>query len=170
MIAAALSVLALAIWIDLLLCRGWFWLCRERDDGVSPPADSAMDGHWPSVVAVIPARDESDMVAHSVGSLLSQDYRGPFLVVLVDDQSVDGTAVAASAAASAVSARDRLQVVAGTSPPAGWTGKLWAMRQGLTAIEARGDPPEFVLFSDADIRYAPHALSSSAAKARRSAG
>ena len=98
------------------------------------------------------------MIAHSVGSLLRQDYRGPFSVVVVDDQSADGTAAAALAAASAAGAADRLQIVAGTSVAPGWTGKLWAMRQGLSAVEASAAAPEFVLFSDADIAYAPHVL------------
>jgi hopene-associated glycosyltransferase HpnB len=159
MIVAALSFLALAVWVYLLLCRGWFWLGRERDDRTLRPGDSAKESLWPSVVAVIPARDENDMIACSVGSLLQQDYHGRFSVVLVDDQSTDGTAATASAAASAVSAHDRLRVVVGTSPPPGWTGKLWAMRQGLSAIESCDDAPEFVLFGDADIRYAPHVLS-----------
>ena len=113
---------------------------------------------WPAVVAIIPARDEADMIAHSVGSLLRQDYRGPFSVVVVDDQSADGTAAAALAAASAAGAADRLRIVAGTSVAPGWTGKLWAMRQGLSAVEASAAAPEFVLFSDADIAYAPHVL------------
>ena len=111
------------------------------------------------------------MIAHSVGSLLRQDYRGRFSVVVVDDQSTDGTAAIASAAAHARRARMiASSVVAGTSPPSGWTGKLWAMRQGLAAIEAGDDPPGLVLFSDADIRYAPHALSRlvQIARARRS--
>ena len=159
MIVAAVSFLALAAWAYLLLFRGWFWLCRERDDRAARPGDQALDGLWPSIVAVIPARDECDMIALSVGSLLRQDYRGRFSVVLVDDQSADGTAAAALAAARAARAQDRFQAVAGTSPPAGWTGKLWAMRQGLLAVETRDEPPEFILFSDADIRYAPHVLS-----------
>ncbi len=170
MIVALLSCLALAVWVYLLLARGWFWLCRERDDRALSPKDNAGESLWPSIVAVIPARDESDMIAHSVSSLLQQDYRGRLSVVLVDDQSSDGTAAVASAAARAASAGDRLQVVAGTAPPSGWTGKLWAMRQGLAAIEARHDPSGFVLFSDADIRYAPQALSRliAIARARRS--
>ena len=131
MILISLSLLALAVWIYLLLFRGWFWLCRERDDRALPPGDNAREDFWPSVVAIIPARNENDMIAHSVGSLLRQDYRGHFSVVLVDDQSADGTAVTALAAAGAEIAQDRLDVVAGTNPPSGWTGKLWAMRQGL---------------------------------------
>jgi hopene-associated glycosyltransferase HpnB len=98
------------------------------------------------------------VIADSVGSLLRQDYGGPFSVVVVDDQSADGTAAAASAAASAAGAADRLRIVAGASVATGWTGKLWAMRQGLSAVEAGAAAPEFVLFSDADIAYAPHVL------------
>jgi hopene-associated glycosyltransferase HpnB len=85
---------------------------------------------------------------------------------LVDDLCAEGTAAIASAAARALGADDRLRVVAGAAPPSGWTGKLWAMRQGLAAIEACDDPPDYVLFSDADIRYAPQALSRLVAIAR----
>ena len=151
----AVSLLALAIWTYLLFGRGWFWLCRERDDSaVAKPPDA-----WPGVVAIIPARDEADMIASSVGSLLRQDYPGAFSVVVVDDQSTDGTAAAALAAASEAQAPERLQIVTGNGPPPGWTGKLSAMRQGLAEVEAGAVKPEFVLFTDADIAYAPHVLS-----------
>ena len=165
MIAAGLSAAALAVWIYLLAGRGGFWLGRERDDGAARDAGADATPR-PSVVAVIPARDEADLIAHSIGSLLGQDYRGRFSIVLVDDQSADGTASAALAAAEAIGAGDRLRVVAGTPPPSGWTGKLWAMRQGLAALEADGKAPQYVLFSDADIGYAPHALSRLMAIAR----
>jgi hopene-associated glycosyltransferase HpnB len=159
MTVTAVSLLALAVWAYLLFGRGWFWRCGERDQSVASAinAPRAANG-WPDVVAVIPARDEADMIAHSVGSLLRQDYVGRFSVVVVDDQSSDGTAAAARGAASAAGAVDRLRVVAGSSLPAGWTGKLWAMRQGLAAVDADAAAPEFVLFSDADIAYAPHVL------------
>ena len=157
MIVGGLSILALVVWAYLLFGRGGFWLGRERDDTAAP--GQASEGAWSSVIAVIPARDEADMIAHSVGSLLQQNYSGRFSIVLVDDQSTDGTAAAALAAASAGGQPERLRIVTGTSPPSGWTGKLWAMRQGLAAVETSEDAPEFVLFSDADIRYAPHVLS-----------
>jgi hopene-associated glycosyltransferase HpnB len=157
MIATAVAFLALAIWVYLLLGRGGFWFCGERDD-TAAPSGSDGTGPRPSIVAVIPARDEADVIAESVGSLLAQDYRGQFSLVLVDDQSSDGTAAAASAAAAALGRSERLRVVAGTHPPSGWTGKLWAMRQGLAALETDSDVPDLILFSDADIRYAPHAL------------
>src|SRR5271165_1607215 len=161
MIVTALSVLALGIWTYLLLGRGWFWRCRERDDAVPLVSEARSQDSpiaWPDVVAIIPARDEADVIAESVGSLLRQDYPGRFSVVVVDDQSADGTAAAALAAARAAGAADRLRIVSGSSFPPGWTGKLWAMRQGLAAIDAGATAPEFVLFSDADIAYAPHVL------------
>ena len=159
MILAAISLIPLAIWAYLLFGRGWFWLCGERDDSAAganktPNAPDA----WPSVVAIIPARDEADMIARSVGSLLRQDYPGPFSVVVVDDQSTDGTAAVASNAASDAHADERLKIVTGSGPLPGWTGKLSAMRQGLAEVEASGATPEFVLFTDADIAYAPHVL------------
>jgi hopene-associated glycosyltransferase HpnB len=161
MMTTAVALLSMAAWAYLLFGRGWFWLGRERDDSV-PSANDATLGiapkSWPAVVAIIPARDEADVIADSVGSLLRQDYGGPFSVVVVDDQSADGTAAAASAAASVAGAADRLRIVAGTGVAPGWTGKLWAMRQGLSAVEAGAAAPEFILFSDADIAYAPHVL------------
>jgi hopene-associated glycosyltransferase HpnB len=165
----SVALLSMAVWAYLLFGRGWFWLSRERDDSVSLANDAALGiapDSWPAVVAIIPARDEADVIADSVGSLLRQDYGGPFLVVVVDDQSTDGTAAAASAAASAAGGTDRLRIIAGTSVAPGWTGKLWAMRQGLSAVEAGGAGPEFVLFSDADIAYAPHVLARLVAIAR----
>jgi hopene-associated glycosyltransferase HpnB len=161
MIVTALSFLPLAIWAYLLFGRGWFWLCGERDDAVASRDQFQLPDApdlWPDVVAVIPARDEADMIGRSVGALLRQDYPGRFSVVVVDDQSADGTAAAALTAATALGAAGRLRIIAGSAVPRGWTGKLWAMRQGLAAVEAGAAAPEFVLFSDADIAYAPHML------------
>jgi hopene-associated glycosyltransferase HpnB len=157
----ALSILSLAVWAHLLLGRGRFWLCGERDDTAFRSSEARSKNApdcWPGVVAIIPARDEAETIAHSVGCLLRQDYPGRFSVVVVDDQSSDGTGSAASAAASAAQAANRLRLVVGSSPPPGWTGKLWAMRQGLAEIEVGAAKPEFVLFTDADIAYAPHVL------------
>ncbi len=140
-----------ATWIYLLAMRGGFWRCREREDRQSPCSDPVS---WPSVVAVIPARNEADMLPGSLGSLLQQDYPGAFSVVLVDDNSDDGTrAVAGQIAAGAPG---RLAVVAGASLPAGWTGKLWAMHQGIVAAQSKA--PEYLLLTDADIAYEPQAL------------
>jgi hopene-associated glycosyltransferase HpnB len=167
MILVAISLVPLAIWAYLLFGRGWFWLCGERDDSAAAAVRPRNEPDaWPSVVAIIPARDEADVIARTVGSLLRQDYQGRFSVIVVDDQSSDGTAAAASDAANAALAPDRLQIVTGTGPPPGWTGKLSAMRLGLAEVEASAPAPEFVLFTDADIAYAPHVLTRLVAIAR----
>jgi hopene-associated glycosyltransferase HpnB len=128
--------------------RGGFWLAAERDDG--GPAPSA----WPAVTAVIPARDEAQGVGETIASLLRQDYPGPFSVILVDDQSTDGTAEVARQAAA--TAADRLTILPGAALPAGWTGKLWAMKQGVE--HALMSEPTYLLLTDADIVYGPDAL------------
>jgi hopene-associated glycosyltransferase HpnB len=166
MILVAISLVPLAIWAYLLFGRGWFWLGGERDDTAAAIRPWDELDTWPSVVAIIPARDEADMITHSVGSLLRQDYPGPFSVVVVDDQSTDGTADAARAVAKAANAADRFEIVAGKGPPPGWTGKLAAMRLGLAGVETGTAKPEFILFTDADIAYAPHVLSRLVAIAR----
>src|SRR5262245_41970011 len=90
----ALSLMALVVWSYLLVCRGGCWLARERDKPGTPARASAT---LPSVTAIVPARDEADLIARSVGSLLAQDYPGEFHIIVVDDQSGDGTAEAARA-------------------------------------------------------------------------
>jgi hopene-associated glycosyltransferase HpnB len=149
-----ISGLSLAIWLYLIFARGGFWLALEREAGAPAPAA------WPEVVAVIPARDEAETIGATVGSLLAQTYSGAFSIVLVDDESSDGTAeVAAQAAAGAP---ERLRIVAGKPTPPGWTGKLWAVAQGF---EAAGDRARYLLITDADIAYAPDALAGLVARA-----
>jgi len=161
--AALLGLLALAIWLYLLLARGGFWLARERDDRDLPPEPA----RWPAVVAVVPARNEAEVIAEAVGSLLRQDYPGSFRVVLVDDGSDDGTAERAREAARALGAAGRLEVLQGEPLPPGWTGKLWAMRQGVARATEAGAPPEYLLFTDADIGHAPDNLRALVARAEQ---
>jgi len=143
----------LAIWLYLLLFHNGFWLLRERDTKpVAAPAS------WPSVVAVVPARNEADVIQRSIGSLLAQDYPGAFHIVLVDDQSDDGTGQLAAGLNS-----DRLTVLRSAPRPAGWTGKLWAMNQGVE--HAATLAPEFLWFTDADIAHAPDNLRQLVARA-----
>jgi hopene-associated glycosyltransferase HpnB len=152
--------MVLVIWLYLLTARGGFWRGAERDDETV-----AWGGPWPAVAAVIPARDEAEGVAETISSLLRQDYPGDFTVILVDDQSRDGTAQVAAAAAAALGASDRLTVLSGERLPGGWTGKLWAQHQGVAQTEAMSPPSAYVLFTDADIVYAPDALRSLVARA-----
>jgi hopene-associated glycosyltransferase HpnB len=122
---------------------------------------------WPPVTAVVPARDEAETVGETIASLLRRDYRGPFNVVLVDDQSRDGTARVARETAVALGAGDRLNVVAGLPLPAGWTGKLWAQNQGVESAARAKNSPDYLLLTDADIVFAPGALSSLVARAEK---
>ena len=157
-----LGFLVLAIWLVLVFARGGFWLCRDRDDAVSPPAPE----QWPQIVAVIPARDEADVIAASIGSLLAQDYPGDFRVVLVDDQSSDGTARAARTCAAASAHPDRLTVLSAAALPVGWAGKLWAVSQGI-AFARKSFSPKYFLLTDADIAHAPDNLRALAARAEQ---
>jgi hopene-associated glycosyltransferase HpnB len=145
-IAIAAAAAAMLAWIYLLAGHGGFW----RTDQRLPPAAPKI-GAWPDVVAIVPARDEAEVLPHTLPTLLSQDYAGQFSVVLVDDESTDGTPDVAARLDQA----GRLKVISGSPPPPGWAGKVWAMGQG---VQAAGDP-EYLLFTDADISYAPGVLS-----------
>ena len=138
-----LALMALAVWLYLLLARGAFWRCTERDDWdcVEAPA-------LPRIAAVVPARNEAGCIAASMRSLLDQNYRGQWAVILVDDDSNDGTAETARGAAGP---DERLRVVTSRGLPAGWTGKLWAVKQGIDAAAALPQPPDYLLLTDADI-------------------
>lgn len=154
--ATIVGAAAVAIWLYLIGFRSGFWRVR-------PPA---MAGSLPppcSVVAVIPARDEAPVIGRAVASLLRQSYAGPLHVVVVDDHSSDGTAEAVRAAAAACGAADRLTVVAAEPVAAGWTGKLWAVRQGVAVAGRRR--PDYLLLTDADIVHAPDNLAQLVARA-----
>jgi hopene-associated glycosyltransferase HpnB len=153
------ATLALAVWIYMMIGRGGFWLAGERDSRQEPGPPPA----WPRIVAVIPARNEVETIGATIRSLLGQTYPGPFSVILVDDESQDGTADAARAAADAAGAPQRLTVLSGRPLPAGWTGKLWAVAQGIE--QAVAPAPDYLLLTDADITYAPDAVARLAARA-----
>ncbi len=161
MVNDLIASMVLALWLYLLMARGGFWQSAQRDD------DSPSGGPpWPSVVAVIPARDEAACVGATISSLLRQDYPGQFHVILVDDQSRDATAQVAREAAVALDCGDRLTVLPGRALPAGWTGKLWAQAQGVERAEQSPQPPDLLLFTDADIVYASDALTNLVARAQ----
>ncbi|MDB5481403.1 MAG: glycosyltransferase [Caulobacteraceae bacterium] len=145
---ALIGALVLAIWAYLLAAHGGFWRAQERDDRDESPEPD----RWPSVVAIVPARDEADVIARSIGSLLAQDYPGPFRVILVDDNSSDGT----GEIARRLDGHGRLEVITGAPLPAGWTGKIWAQSQGVARASAAA--PDYLLLTDADIAHAPETL------------
>ncbi len=160
MIAEGIGLAVLAIWLVLIVGRDGFWLARERDDRNLSSSLLPVQSNWPDVTAVVPARDEADVILRSIGSLIAQDYPGRFRIVLVDDSSSDGTGTMARALGS-----ERLEVLAGKPLPHGWTGKLWAMEQGIErGIERAGSAPEWLWLTDADIAHAPDTLRSLVAR------
>jgi hopene-associated glycosyltransferase HpnB len=136
-----IGLLSLAIWIYLLTLRGQFWRTDVRLENLP------WGGPWPTVVIIIPARNEADLIATVLSSLLAQDYAGEFRIYLVDDQSDDGTATIAQAIST-----DRLHIITAQPLPQNWTGKLWALHQGIIAATAKHDP-EYFLLTDADISH-----------------
>ncbi|HET6390461.1 MAG TPA: glycosyltransferase [Hyphomicrobium sp.] len=149
-----IAALSLAAWAYLVLFNGGFWLTSEREE--TDGEKSSTPAIWPRVTAVIPARNEADMLPSSLTSLAAQDYPGEFSIVLVDDQSNDGTADIAQKIA-ATSPR-QITVISGHELPPAWTGKVWAMHQGIAAASV--SKPDYLLLTDADIAYAPGTLRS----------
>ena len=154
--ALVIAGAAFAAWVYLLLGRGFFWLPRFLPRAPAPQ-------HWPSVAAIVPARNEAAHVGAAIASLLAQDYRGDFSVVLVDDHSSDGTAEIARGAAARAGSAARFATVAARPLPPGWSGKLWALGEGVGLVAARPAPPDLLLFTDADIEHHPRNLAELAA-------
>jgi hopene-associated glycosyltransferase HpnB len=150
-LALILGWASLAVWVYLLSARGLYWRA------MTGPPEAAL-GDWPGVAAVVPARDEADAIRTAIASLLLQDYPGRFHVILVDDHSTDGTGRIAAETAQGLGRADRLTVLAARDLPAGWTGKLWAVSEGLAAAERSHAGATHVLLTDADIRHAPDEL------------
>ncbi len=165
-VVVAVCVVPAVAWVYLLIAHAGYWRtdCRLPVGGehAGPGA-----GEWPSVVAVIPARDEAGMLPETLPSLLGQEYPGELAVVLVDDGSSDGTAGVAEAiggtqglepgsrgSGSGGGSGVALRVVRGVPLPEGWAGKVWAMAQGVTAA----GECDYLLFTDADIAFGAGAV------------
>jgi len=157
-----LGALTFVIWLVLWLRHGGFWRTE-----VAPAPAGPHD--WPSVVAVIPARDEAEGIGRVVGSLLTQDYKGRFGIIVVDDQSTDGTADVARHTASAAGAADRLTIVSGSAPPAGWVGKMWAVSQGVAKAAEIDPSARYILLTDGDVSHGAQNLSHLVARAEAGA-
>ena len=165
-VGLGLTSLSLGIWIGLLCFRGQFWRCDQRLENGRGESPQLKGEEYPSVCAVIPARNEAEMLPMTLRSLLTQSYPGEFSIVLVDDHSTDGTAEFAQGMAEALLKRDRLQVIAAAPLPSGWTGKLWAMAQGIEKAETLTRLPDYFLLTDADIEHDVNNLNRLVAKAQ----
>ena len=155
MITFAIAALSCVIWLYLIGARGQFWRI------VPAAAPALASASAPRIAVVVPARNEADVIAHSIQSLLAQDYPGPLHIVVVDDQSSDQTAAVVHNAVA--ERRQRVTIIASTPLPAGWTGKMWALSQGVQ--QASAFAPDYFLFTDADIVHASQSVSSMVALA-----
>lgn len=156
-ILLVVTAISLASLLGLCFCRGGFW----RADQKLPERTSELD-RWPVVSAVIPARNEAATIQRAVTSLLRQDYPGPFNILVVDDGSVDDTARLAREAAAE---QNLVTVINGRPLPRGWTGKLWALDQGLRQGSNQWPGTEYWLLTDADIEHDLSVLKRLVAKA-----
>jgi hopene-associated glycosyltransferase HpnB len=143
-LATSIATLTAVTWSYLTLDRGAFW----RTKSAQPDArdNAAISG---GVVAVVPARNEAELVGPVVTSLLNQGVA--ISVVLVDDESTDGTAEVARRASEKAGKADALIVIQSKPLPAGWTGKLWSMHQGIE--RARASNPTWLMLTDADVLH-----------------
>ncbi len=161
LIIALLSVL---VWLGLLFARQGFWRADQRLEAASsgPPREA-----WPSVTAIIPARDEATVIGKSVASVLGQSYPGRLRVLVVDDSSQDGTGqVARNLLAEQSNAQRGGEVLSAPPLPAGWAGKLWAIHCAEQRLLGEAAEPDYVWLTDADIVHAPDTLSRLVEKAR----
>lgn len=166
--------LSLAAWSYLFFLRDRFWHGSERLPHDTPSLEA-----WPSVVAIVPARNEALTIGACVTSLMTQNYAGDFSIIVVDDASTDGTSDIVEDVISqmhdatgeksgphhASNALHHAEHMAAPQLLEGWTGKLSALNAGLTKAQARSNPPEFIWFTDADVVHPPETLSKLTAKA-----
>lgn len=165
----AITLLALGLsglsWIYLLAFRGRFWRCDQR----LTPSNKASLVTWPSICAIIPARNEADMLTQSLPGLLTQHYSGDFRVLLVDDQSTDGTAAVARQTAYQSKDEASLEIMTTDPLPNGWSGKLWAVHQGIERVlqDTTQPLPDYFLLTDADILHGQATLKQLVLKAEQ---
>ncbi|HHT9106042.1 MAG TPA: glycosyltransferase [Candidatus Wujingus californicus] len=111
----------------------------------------------PSLTVIVPARNESKTLPLTLPSWLNQDYQKTEIII-VNDNSSDNTAECAKAIAS--NSNKNVQIINGTEPPSGWSGKLWALQQGINVSSG-----EWLLFTDADILHNQNVWSGLVSKA-----
>jgi hopene-associated glycosyltransferase HpnB len=148
-LAISVAALTATAWSYLVLARGFFWRTKAAGSDFSTKAE--FSGR---VVAVVPARNEAELIGPVITSLLSQSVA--MLVLLVDDESIDGTADVARRAAEKAGKTDSLIVIQSKPLPTGWTGKLWSMHQGIEY--ARAFNPAWLMLADADVLHGTETL------------
>jgi hopene-associated glycosyltransferase HpnB len=148
-----LAIISLLIWIYLLAFRGQFWRSNCFIETNFQEIANRKLKRYPSVCGVIPARNEANLISTAVRSLLNQNYPGIFSLILVDDRSTDGTAKIAQETAKQLKKEQQLEILFAKPLPASWTGKLWALDQGINSVLQKPSPPDYFLLTDADIEH-----------------
>jgi hopene-associated glycosyltransferase HpnB len=159
-LVSSLAGAALLAWLYLVAFHGRFWMGDQRLGGdVGDPAV------WPAVTAVVPARNEADVIETTACAVVAQEYPGPFHVVVVDDESDDATDEASRAGARRAGLGERLTVLRTKPRPEGWVGKTWALHTGVEhALDAFPETDYFWL-NDADVAPSARTLRRLVAKA-----
>ncbi len=153
------GVVCVIAWCCLLVVRGGFWQVQRLGADISSPEKSGL------IAVIIPARNEASLIGEAVNSLLQQSCVDSIRIIVIDDNSTDGTAGAARQAITSQSPADALTVITGQPLPPGWSGKLWAVHQGVEqALELH---PQFLLLTDADIWHSPENVATLVALAER---
>lgn len=148
LILMALGSFALLIWLYLLLAHHGFW--RE---GPNLARGDAGLPEWPDILVIVPARDEAAVIEEGVRSLLGQDYPGRLDVIVVDDRSSDGTGDIVQALVAEAGPNRHLQRYRNGPRPRGWSGKIWAIQNGMEHAKTIGLKAPFLLLTDADIAH-----------------
>jgi len=149
-----LALLPIIAWTVLLLFRHQFWHAQPRLG-----QDARTLDHWPDVLAIIPARDEADVIETALRSLLEQDYPGRLEIIVVDDQSSDGTGDIVQNVMTAQTGTRKATYLLADERPEGWSGKLWAISTGIEQARAKRGGAPLLLLTDADIAHHPDNLS-----------
>ena len=162
--AIGVAALSLLIWLYLFFLNGHFWQIwiADADAQAVPRVES-----WPSVTAIMPARNEAAVIEQTVKALAAQNYPGNLSIIVVDDHSEDGTGDLARKASAESGAPAGVRVLAAPPLEPGWTGKLWALQSGVSAATA--NPPEFFWFTDADVVHGPETLTQLVSRAEHKA-
>lgn len=144
-----ITLISVSIWISLLTLWGNFWRNQPILESEQTSNQALSGKPYPAIRVVIPARNEAETIGKVLISHFQQDYPGKFSIILVDDGSSDRTADVAKSAADQLHHSSDLQIISGKPLPSGWTGKLWALSQGIEFAQIGN--PDYILLTDADI-------------------
>ena len=143
-----MAMVGAILWLALMFVPWHPWNTLEQLEPNMIESEHLLD----DITVLIPARNESQYIRRTIEALFKQG-KG-INIIVVDDQSVDGTAEQAK--------KFGVQVLSGNAPPPGWSGKLWALEQGLQHVHT-----PYTLLLDADIELMPGLIATLRTKAQQ---